>query len=220
MRTVKSIYLEITQNVDPKTKEQVPFDVTNIGTIDGDSFSKEDILNFYNQARFIVVGQLRQVQGARIFIESVPEVVETATQALSLQGSPPPQYIFSHPTGYLRHIGMMGPGDKPGFILPKNHKFDLVSGADPYYDTSKFAFAIEEPNGFHIYYSEAVGVGTFSIMYVKLGNHTLADVTTGTKIEEINPEYHHVIIQVAGALSLESGAVDPTALARSLLGGS
>jgi len=219
LRTVKSIYLEIVQNVDPKTEDQAVITEGTVGTVDGESFSKEDILNFYNRARMITLSRLRQLQLYPLFVESIPEVIDTVSEDLSLHGDPPPHYIFEHPEGYVRHIGLMGPGEKPGFIIPKSHKFSLISGSDPYYDITRFAFAIEEEDGFHIYYQPAEGAEKFHIMYVKLEPHTIADVTGGTKVESINPEYHHVIISVAGAIANERGGVDPEALALRLLGG-
>lgn len=214
MATVKNLYFEIVTRVDPKDSNQAAITIGNVGTVDGESFTKLDILYFYNEARLALLNELRRMIPIDELDKELSQSVITKTQAgFGTDGVN--LFTLTYPDGYIRLVSFnkISDGERK-YVLPNTMRDTVASGKNPHF-SNKDMWLFEQEDGLFSY-----GKGSnadWRIAYLGLEFHTISDVTTGTKKEAFHNRHHSTIIQLACAIANERGNADPNALARALL---
>ena len=213
MATVQSNILKIAQSVDPYTKAGAEITSATIGTVDGDRFTKQRLLDIYNESRLSLFQAMRSVMPDDELSKNISGMFISAAIVFTAAS---PNTNAPKPSGYLKLKSLAATGGAPVIVL-RNDLLNVVRGGrDPYYTISAsnlIAFEI----GTNFVIPALFGAGTGIIDYYGITDWTLSDVTTGTAVEVFSSEYEPLLFELAGAIASEQGTDQVNALAEKLI---
>jgi len=186
-----------------------------IGSVDGERFTRQRLLDIYNQARFILFGVLRSALNTEELSRSVSGVIISKNDLSFTNG------VATKPAGYLYPISLTDSSGAQIIILPSSYGPIVTSGSNPHFTesaTNRFVFD-EGNNLISVSGNTYIPNGSnYKLKYFGLNTFTLSDVFGGTVTETFNPDYHGVILEIAAAIAMELGQQEILSLAKTLIG--
>jgi len=208
---------QLARRVDPYTKAGAEITSATIGTVDGDRFSAQRLLDIYNEARLTLFGVLR----SRMTTEELSREISGTYQTLStLSFSLASEGVRAAvPATYLRAIFLTDGSNQPIIIIPAPLMQVVRQGNNPHFVESPSNRFVVESGGYFIHYGGFVPEGNnYKLHYFGLPTYVLSDVTGGTTNEAFNSDYHHILLELATAIANEQGRTQVLALANTLIG--
>lgn len=216
MALVKNLYLELTRQISPVTKDSTRITSSNIGTVDPAKHTKEDVLLFYNDARIALFNALSQVYPGEMLSLMVSGTVVNTTVTFANDGT---GVSASRPNGYMKFISMSNAATSRIYRLPETMLRAVLSGTDSHFEqTSTLMFIFEEGSKFYHYGGFIVNAEVINLSYFGLPIYTIADVTGGTTVEAINDTHHPALIELAVTRAMAQGTAALNGLATKLIG--
>ena len=207
MSQVKDQLLKLALRVDPIVKSTgVEFTTSTIGTVDGDRFPAQRLLDCYNEARMVLAQAIStQMDGNRKARAISGNIVrDTAFQFAS--------GVATKPTGYVEWISLLDSAGRVIAVLPES-LYALMKQLDSY--TNPLVF--EEGGYFRAVSSVNVpDASTYVLRYYGVTDWTLAQLTSN---ETFNRQWEPLLIQLAEAIANEQGGAQLNSLAAGLVGG-
>ena len=185
-----------------------------IGSVDGSVFTRQRLLDIYNDSRFALFQVMRSSMGNDEISKNVSAMFISAAITFSAAS---PNTTAPKPTGFLKLESLMATGSVPVIVLPNELLITVRSGTNPYYTisaTNLLAFEI----GTNFLIPALFGAGAGIIDYYGITSWTLTDVLAGTAVEVFSGEYEPMLIQLAQAIANEQSTQDVNLLAKKLLG--
>lgn len=218
--TVQSIALKIALRCDPRTKSGDDFVASSpaagqaaIGVTDGDRFTKQRLLDCYNEARFALFDMLYRNLSSE---DLSKEVSATFISAAITFTAASPNTTAPKPAGFLKLAALMATGNVPVIILPDNLISEVRKLTQPHLTVSATnLLAFENTTNFLI--PALFGAGTGIIDYYGITNWALSDITGGATVEVFSTELEPILIELAEAICNEQGAASINDLAKKLL---
>jgi hypothetical protein len=178
-----------------------------IGSVDG-SFSRQRLLDIYNEARIVLAGFIAQQLGVKSAVESIDGNIVKTDLTFSAG-------VATKPTGFIKEVLLRDPSGNTVSIvnnidLPSVQKYDSASTKFVYRTGSQF----KAQSTTYITDSAA-----YVLHYYGLTDFTLDQVLAGTVTETFNDDWAPRVLELAVAVATEHGNVDPLALAVKLFGG-
>jgi hypothetical protein len=222
MATVQEQYLSLVRAIDPKTKAGVAITSANVATFgSGARFSDARMLDFYNQARVMILEVLQgKVKDPDDLLKRLGGAVVDVSVAFDSS------LRVVKPVGFVKFLGMTtltintAASVRQVFCQSATRMSDFRAGTDSYLvEGTKQIFVFDV--GAHL-----KNIGTFikagdtgMLQYLGLANWAWADVTAGTEVEVMNIDLQPGIIEVAIAISKEVGRGEIIKVAQAFLGG-
>lgn len=207
MSTVKDLYFALTQRIDPYSKAGVALTSTTAGTTDGDRFTKEEKLEFYNDARFVLAGAIDRLYPPQKKAIVVSGNVVKASLTFTTGVAP-------KPAGFISHILMTDSTGATIAVLPTtliDQTKDLETSTNRVvYDYGTNFTALTGT-------TNIPNASTYVLYYYGITTYAISDVTGGSTVESFNDQWHEIIIQLAEAMSREQGSQEVNALAEQLI---
>lgn len=193
-----------------------------VGSVDGIRFTRQRLLDIYNEARFVLFNALYETKGSD---ELSKYVYGTALAANLTFAYSSPYTSAAIPSGYMRLIGITAYNATRIIVLPNNLLPETLPASHPYYTTSATnLLAFQIGANFSIcgdFHTEA-GDGSSS-HYARLNYYGISpwtwitDVFPNTTVESFSPDVEPILIEIACALADEQSNADALALAKTLL---
>lgn len=207
--TVRDQLLKFALAVDPRTKNDVVFTSGTIGTVDGDKFPAQRLLDMYNDARMLAAYVISYKKSPREAQEACQNVVRKSDAAIA-------SGVLEKPEGYVLRKTLMTASGKiisllPIEQLPFTSRYEALNNQIMYEEKDVFRSA--HGNTF------IPDANNYLFIYMGITAFTLADVTGGTVKETFSPIYESVLIQIAVAIAGLQGQEKPLAIAEQLIGG-
>lgn len=202
--TVQSQMLRLALRVDPRTKAQVEFVAGTIGTVAGNRFAAQRLLDIYNEARMALAGALRIMAPAEKKASTVQGNIQRKTNLTFTSGTAP------IPTGLIEPIALRDVTGNDISILPGNI-LPLVSRNES--ATVRFVFW-EATNFKSLPGSTAIpDAATYVLWYYGVTDFILTDVTGGATLETYNDDLLPRLLNIAARIANMQGNYDPQQLA-------
>jgi hypothetical protein len=217
----RDIYLHLFRILDPRTKDAVVIDATNVGTVDGQEFTADRMLDIYNEARRVLVSSAIDTYGkerARAEFGGLNKV-STVTFNSTLIAPKPLGYVAFTSLNVLNATGIAV--NTPINVLPTSQAQIYLEGRNPWYvDTVSRLFVFEIGLGFRYLGSKIAASSTALLHYLCVDPWSLTDVNaSATTVETVDDKHFHKLEQVAQALALEVGSQQLMGLTATLFGG-
>jgi hypothetical protein len=207
--------VSLTQRVDPYTKDGVEITAANVGTVAGNSFTAQRLLDCYNEARVALARALMNT----LSLEEASLQLGGMTKNEAITWA---SQVATKPTDMIAFLSMETVAGVPMTLLPSSWIGPTKAGNNPHLASTATRINIFDVGTQYVYYgtSSFVANGSgYRIRYIGIGTWVLADVTAGTAVETIEARLHPVLLELAAAISNEMGTVEIGALATKLLGG-
>lgn len=177
-----------------------------IGSVDG-SFSRQRLLDIYNEARMTILQLFTERGGEQEAIRSIDGNILSNQDITFATGS------AAKPTGFVKEVLLRDPSGNTVSIVDAN---ELPSVQQ--YDATATKFVYRSGTTFKGQSSVVITNGTYKLWYYGITDFTLTDVLVGTAVETFNVEHQPKLIELAVAIATEHGNVSPMALARKIFG--
>ena len=201
MSTLKAQLLKVALNIDPRIKSNGAFFVeSTIGTVDGDRFSKEQLLQGYNTARTSLLTALMAQYSDRQLAREVSGQI-TRDAAFSFSGG-----SATKPTGYIKLLSLM---DAAGRIISPvtPNEYAMLKHLDGYGNP----IVVEEGSAFVAVSTTNVPNGSdYVLRYLGLTDWTLSSLATA---ETFNTRWEPILVEIAVAALQGLGTAELNALA-------
>ena len=207
--TVQQQLFSLASSVDPRTKADASFTLATIGTIDGDKFPAQTLLDFYNSARAVAAYVISYKKGLRERQEAANNTTRNTTATFTAG-------VLTKPTGHIYTKSLLDATGKVISILPVDqipYATRLDSLVNPIVFEEQLVFRSEHGN---TYIPDG---NTYIHRYIGVVPFVLSDVTGGTTTETFSSFYEPILLQLAVAFAQMQGQVQVMALAEQLIGG-
>lgn len=210
MSKVQTQVARLAQRVDPYTAAGVLITAANVGAVDGARFTKNRLLDIYNEARMALSNVIQQKLDPVFRREAVGNNILTVTNLQFTSG------VATKPAGYVSTLLLRSAAGQVITVLPVALMY-ATKHLDGFFNPLVYekANTLASFNG-ATYIPNA---STYVIDYFGVSYFALADVTGGTTDETFNQIWEPVILELAQAISLEQGMAQVNALADTLVGG-
>lgn len=207
MSQVKEQLLKLALRVDPIVKTTgVEFTTSTIGTVDGDRFPKQRLLDCYNEARMALAQAISTQMDGNKKAKAISGQIVRKTDFEFTAG------LATKPTGYVEFISLL---DSPGriiTILPSS-LYAIMKQLDSYtnplvFEEGAYLRAVSSTN--------VPNASTYVLRYYGVTDWTLSDLSTN---ETFNRHWEPALIQLAEAIANEQGGAQLNSLASALVGG-
>lgn len=193
-----------------------------VGSVDSARFTRQRLLDIYNDARMALFNALYEVKGSD---ELSRYVYGSALNANLTFAYSSPYTSAAIPTGYIRLIGITAYNASRVIVLPNNLLPETLPGTHPYYTTSAtnlLAFQIGSNfkvcGDFHTELGDGSSSHYATINYYGIAAWTWwTDVLPNTTVEVFSPDIEPILIELACAIADEQSNADVLALAKTLL---
>ncbi len=215
MSTVQSNVLQLAQAIDPFTKAGAEITSGTIGTVDGDRFTKQRLLDIYNDSRFTLFQVMRSLMPDDELAKNISAMFISAVITFTAAS---PNTNGPKPSGFLKLKSLLSSagGNVPIVVLPNEYLQAVRGGTNPYYvisATNLIAFEI----GTNFVIPALFGAGAGIIDYYGITNWALSDITGGSTVEIFSGEYEPILMEIAQAFASEQGSDQVNALAKKLI---
>lgn len=179
-----------------------------IGSVDG-NFTRQRLLDIYNDARFVLFGELKRSRTLHDLTEIINGNVVSSTTLAFSSGS------ANKPSGYIRSISLMDSSNVVIPILPASWNAGLLSlqQAGNRFVNEIGSTLVSPTAGTYI------ADGNYKLLYYGITNFTLAQVLDGTTTETYIEDFQYILLEIAEAIGLGKGLNEVQALTQKLLGG-
>lgn len=187
-----------------------------VGSIDGARFTKQRLLDIYNEARFALFGALKETKNNKDFDKYVYGSINTDSIAMSYSA---PYMNIPKPAGFINLISMFDSAATPKeiLVLPNSLLSDVKRGIVP-------SLTVTAANllSFNIGQNWSI-VGNFgttpaSVVYYGITNWTWAtNILPNTTVEVFSADVEPILIEIACAIADEQSNTDVLSLAKTLL---
>lgn len=205
--TVRSQVLKLALRVDPRTKAQVEFVGATIGTVAGNRFAAQRLLDIYNEARVGLAGAIRVLMP--------PEKRATVISGLILRSTSGAPSTFTSgvltlPAGFIDHIALRTSADVDIPILPSS-----VLQIASRHDAAANPFVFREGGTLKVLpgSTSVPDASDYEFWYYGVTDFTLTDVTNGTSLETYNDDLLPRLLNIAERIANAQGNYDPNAIA-------
>lgn len=185
-----------------------------VGSVDGASFSRQRILDIYNQARMALFQAMDNALGLEEKITAISGTVIKTTGASNLTFT---SGVASKPSGYLQTIRLTKSDGTQITVLPMSlyrQLKDKISATNLM--VFEYGTTFESPDTATPLPPN--GTNTYILWYFGISNFTLSDILGNTTVESFNENYYPIIIELAQAIASEQGTIAVNALAQKLIG--
>lgn len=186
-----------------------------VGSVDGDKFPRQRILDIYNEARFVLFGALRSVYPTDELVKLITGTIVNNTSFTFSSGS------ATKPTGYIQGISLADSSNVPIYILPSTMASVVAAGANPHFTesaTNRYVFD-EGTTLVSVSGSTYVANGSsYKLRYLGITTYTLSDVLGNSTTESFNEDLIGFVVEIGNAIANEAGNQAVMALAQSLVG--
>ena len=213
--TAQSALLKLQQRIDPYTKAGVEITAATIGTVDGDRFTKQRLLDIYNEARMVLFSVMRQTMSEEEFAKNISALYLSASITFTFST---PDTTAPKPAAFMKLETLMSATASLPVIIMPNEYLEAVQRSDTFYTQSVTDNLIGFEQGTNFLLPAINAAGTGKIYYYGITDWALSDITTGTATEKFSEEYIPVILQLAQAIANEQGSKQVNALAMQLIG--
>lgn len=213
---VRTLVLRLRQRVDPRDTAGVTFVSTTDLSIspsgDGDRFTKERILDVYNDARFTLFEALQTVYRRTELTRLIGSITKTGALTFA-SGS------VAKPTDYTDFIGLATSTGVQMVLLPMTLFYDVRAALNPHLtDSATNVFVFDRGTTFFTNNGTFANDVASSLTYFALPVYILSDVApAATTDESFDEKFHAALIEIASAIAEEQGRQDVLSLAKSLL---
>jgi hypothetical protein len=194
--TVQELVTRLHRRIDPLTDENVEITTSTVGTVDGQSFPKQRILDVYNEARKSLAASFRlvvptwfstrEVSGCLVRIENLQFAEGSATKP---DGYIYPERLTDGDGGKIVIMGL----DRVGAVK------DFESATKRYVLDIGNNFVAESGKQF------VTNASNYILWYFGVKDWALSDVTGGTSVETYNEIWHNHLLEIANAIANEVG---------------
>lgn len=210
MATVQAQILELIQRVDPAAEGGTTITAANLATNDPESFTKQDLLNYYNEARIVAYNAAVQVLPPMVRAKHLSGLITKATGQTFAAG------VLNKPAGYLEAVLLTDVDANKITILPAStieFSKHLDSVDNPLVYEEDTAFRSEHGN---TYIPDDTD---YILRYYGLVGWTVANITTDSPLpsETFNIGLQPLLLQLAEAICNEIGGAEVNALAKRLV---
>lgn len=208
MATVQAQMLKLALKADPVIKSTgVLFAAGTIGTVSGDKFPAQGLLDIYNDARMMFVEALRGDVDWMRKLGSARKTASVTWAALSV----------SKPSDFISFVDMYTAGNVPMVLRREDLMSVVTSGTNLHYTQSlsniiifEVGSTFQQPSGTHN--------GAATLTYYGIPTYALADVTGGATNDSFDVGLLPHVVEVAAAMANGVGSVDVTQLVKTLTG--
>lgn len=181
-----------------------------VGSVDGASFSRQRILDIYNQSRMALFQAMDNVFGLEEKIVAISGTVIKKTDLTFAAG------VASKPSGFIQAVYLTDVSGDQITILPQS-LFRQLKDRHSVSNRMVFDYGtfFEAPSTSTTIMPNAA---TYILRYFGIDNFTLAQILAGTAVETFNENYYPIIIELAQAIASEQGTIEVNALAQKLIG--
>jgi len=219
-RTVQSLMLEFALLVDPRMKDETVFSLSTIGVNDGDKFTKQELLDYYNKARFALFQACSQVYGETELSSKLSNLIKNSVITFTLSGV---EATASKPSDYVKALSVDDSSNSTQVLILPMYYLSIVrskTNQDFVQTTTTNRFLFEKETVF-LGINDPAGAfpngKQLNLNYYALSNYTLSDVTGGTVKEAYPDILHPILIELAVAVSNEQGYSEVLNLAKLLV---
>lgn len=214
----QSILLEFIRAVDPYGRPSgVEITASNIHNQDGEKWSVQQRLDIYNQARFALLNAMMGTFPRPVLLQEVSAlIVHKMDWAFVLSGS---VSTAVKPTGYIDFIGASTASNVPMIRLGIEYVSVVLEGQNPDFIQSATNIHLFEIGNNFVNFGGFVPTGSsYTLRYIGLLPLSLADITTGTAIQEtFNDRYYTSLIELATMISGGVSEAEAIAVAKAKL---
>lgn len=198
--TVQEMVARLHRRVDPKTKDFVVIDNSNVGTVDGSRFTAQRVLDIYNQARTTITGAiLRKFPNAKRALTRILSGNIVYSETVSFVGGAALQ-----PDGYIFSVDLEDAEGNQIYVLGLGSKRAVKNLERA---TNRFVFEfggfLKASKG-----STFIPDGDYFLTYYKLAPFVLSDVTGGETLETYNSEWADLLEEIAVLIANEVGDLE------------
>lgn len=187
-----------------------------VGTIDGEKFQKERLLDAYNQARLLAFGELeKEEEEAELFKRIGGVLIENST--FQFAGG-----VATLPAGWVRNADLFDVDDAPILILDTGFMAVVRAGKNKNFiesATNRFVFRLGNTLQSESGNTYVTDLSTYRFRYWGLPSFTLTDVIENTTLEGFNGQDLQKLIEIAQMVALEKGTNETNAVTKKLFGG-
>jgi hypothetical protein len=190
-----------------------------IGSVDGEKFTRQRLLDLYNNARFVLFEAMRGTMSEHDLLKFVSSDVVEHTEVSFTSG------VGTKPTGYIAPISMIDYQNNEIYIKDASYSTVIRKGDLPVYvETATNRFVIDAGGSlFNVTGTSVMPNSTATIKYYLtyfgLTTYTLTNVLSNSYTESYNDTFVPVIIELASAMANNMGRSETLALAKKLAGG-
>lgn len=180
-----------------------------IGSVDGQIFTRQRLLDIYNEARMTLCGFIAQEYNSGVAEKAIDGNVVSAAALTFASG------VATKPTGFIKEIELRDPSGNAVTVIDA---ISVPSVRGYEHSTRKFVYR----SGTQFIATDSTIVAnssSYSLTYVGITDFTLAQVLAGTTVETFNEEWCPRVLELACAIAVEQGKVSPLALAEKLFRG-
>jgi hypothetical protein len=175
-----------------------------IGSVDGKRFTRQRLLDIYNDARIVIAQVALRLYGKQKAGIELSGVVQQSTNITFAGG------VASRPPGYVSGILLTDVNLVPIAILSA---FDIlyVQG----YESLTNRFVLDTVNTFKTISGNTFvpDASNYVLWYYGINAWVLSDVLNGTTVETINDDALYVLLEISEGIAQELGTVELNALA-------
>lgn len=187
-----------------------------IGSVDGVKFTRQRLLDIYNESRLVAFKALENIYPKSLLKEHTGEISQEFKTLDFLAG-----VTTNLPSGIMKIESLTDSTGKQ--ILVDVIEASVVrAGANPHYTesaTNRFVFRINGKLQTVSGNTNVPDASTYELRYFGLTDFTLTDVTGNVTIETFNDRHHFSLIEISQSLALERSTQEVNALATRLFGG-
>jgi hypothetical protein len=179
-----------------------------IGSIDGSRFTRQRLLDVYNDARLNILAVIAETYPMH---RKALEFSGTLVKITNLQFT---TGVANKPTGYIAAVYLTDVNNNPIPVLPYS-----VAPMIRANESSTIRFVLESGSTF-VTLTGATNIpdaSTYILVYYGLTNFTLAQVLDGTTTETLNDDLQTIIIEIAEAIANDVQQVSVNQLTKTLL---
>jgi hypothetical protein len=200
---VNEMVTRLHRRCDPLTDDNVEITTANVGTVDGQSFSRARILDVYNAARKSLAASLRLVVPTWFSTREMSGCLVRKTDLAFTSGA------ATKPAGYIYAERLADSTGKPIIITG----LDRV-GALKDFESAEKRYVLDIGNQFiaesgNTYIPNA---SNYQLWYWGVLDWVLADVTDGTAYETFNEIWTEHLLEIANLIAQEAGQAEITTL--------
>jgi hypothetical protein len=187
-----------------------------VGSVDGSRFTRQRLLDIYNESRFSLFNALYETKGFREFSECVHGTKVTASISMSYSS---PYMSLAKPAGFIKLIGAVDGAASPVKIniLP-DYMLNDVKGAVTASLTPSATNLLAFEIGSNWSIVGNYGTTPASVDYYGITNWVWAtDILTNTSYESFRADLEPILIQLGEAIAHDAANSEVIALAKNLL---
>lgn len=214
MATVQDMMFRFALIVDPRDKNQTLFTAGTIGVNDGDKFSKQRLLDIYNQARSVFFNTIRMTRSAEVLGRDLRTLIKNKVDFTFSAG------IATKPADCAWPISILALTGEQIHILPQNYvQLVRLAHYQPWIESTTNRFVFEDATTFFSLSGATyiANAADYRLTYYSLPTYSLTDVTGGATVELLDSLWQAHLIEIAIAIAMEQGLADVIKLATTLV---